>query len=176
MKNNDILLYGGLAVLAYLFLNKNSSTPGVTQVAPVATALPAANAASTNFSNTIVSALSALAPQAVKLLTPTASAPAASAAQTTQAAQVAQQDVSLAQQYFATPPVGGQPASGPTSYLTQQIPSYVTPVADQTFAATTVAPDNAGSDALEFEFMNGDYPGAISGVRKDYIAHCLGQY
>lgn len=175
MKNNDLLLYGGLAVLAYLFLSKNSgsASPGVTQVAPVTSVLPAANAANSNLSNTLVSALSALAPQAVKLLTPSASAPAATTAAATQAAQVAQQDQSLAQQYFAQPSIG--PVNTATSYLTAPVPSYVAPTSDQTFAQLAT-PDNISNDSLEYEFMNGDYPGAISGVRRDYIAHCMGQY
>lgn len=68
MKTDDLLLYGGGAVLLYLlFIKPKQVAPGVTQVAPVTSMLPVAQP---NASTAILSALTALAPVAIKYLTP----------------------------------------------------------------------------------------------------------
>jgi hypothetical protein len=69
MKSNDILLYGGIAVAAYLlFFKKTATTPALTPVSytpvkPVYQTLPT----QPNVATSVVSALAALAPQAIKL-------------------------------------------------------------------------------------------------------------
>ena len=81
MKNNDLLLYGGIAVAAYLlFFNKTATTPALTPVSytpvkPVYQTLPT----QPNVATSVVSALASLAPQAIKLFNNSAAAqPAAS--------------------------------------------------------------------------------------------------
>lgn len=69
MKSNDVLLYGGIAVAAYLlFFKKTATTPALTPVSytpvkPVYQTLPT----QPNVATSVVSALAALAPSAIKL-------------------------------------------------------------------------------------------------------------
>ena len=76
MKNNDILLYGGIAVAAYLLFFKKTATPtaltpvSYTQVKPVVTSLPT----QPNVATTAVSLLASLTPQITKLFSQSAPA------------------------------------------------------------------------------------------------------
>ena len=72
MKTNDLFLYGGIAVLAYLFLKPKTVAPGVTQVAPVNAYVPPPQQSST--ANTVLTAAAGLVPVLANIFAP---APAA---------------------------------------------------------------------------------------------------
>lgn len=134
MKTDDILLYGGLGLLAYMLLKPKTVAPGVTQVAPVPVASlyhpPAAN----NAGNTVITALAALAPAAIKYFSPaTANNPAAAAAASNAS--------------FA--PVYNTSTIDTSSLLTDNTPAISYP--------QSMAFDPTPAEMM---FQSGDYPGA----------------
>jgi hypothetical protein len=157
MKSNDLLLYGGLAVVAYLFLKPKTVAPGVTQVAPVTAYIPPT--APNNTTNQLLTAAAGLAPALIKYLSPTpvATTPAQAAAYVQQAA---------AQNAQFVPAVN----NSVPDMSSINIPAMPAPV---DIYANVTTPDFTSSEMM---FQNGDYPGASLSGMNDRIAACIGEF
>jgi len=148
MKTNDLLMYGGIAVIAYLFLKPKTVAPGVMQVAPVQAYVPPVQ--QSNTANTLLTAAAGLAPVVAKFFTPTP-----------QPAPAPLQVADMTASNIVAPAL--------TSTLPTDLPAVQLPTPSLAYQPVT-------TDAYMQMFQNNSYPGAeLSGISPE-IAACIGEY
>lgn len=173
MKNEDLLLYGGIAVLAYLFLKPTTVAPGVTQVAPVTSALPAS--ANSNVTNQLLTAGAGLAPVLAKLFTSPSTPSAASAAPAASATAQgnAAGNTAAQQAVFQTPALTAAPAPYVAPGYTSSVPTYDS-TTDTSYLNATV-PDYTNDPGLVTFDSSFDPSATMSGVNAKTAAR-IGEY
>jgi hypothetical protein len=164
MKNNDLLLYGAIAVGAYLlFFKKPVSAMPVPQTSPLLTKpvnTPLLSQSAVNPGNALTNLINSV----VKAVNP--STPATVPNQTIQVSsgQVQANNDAIQQSVDNIfTPTSSALLQPPVSFIT---PPYV-PVS-QTLADQTPPP--VFDDSQYLMFQNGDYPGAITGLNQSFAS------